>query len=339
MIMCGANTSSFARNARRKPAPVPVVSMMDTTKKDCWDLVECQQDFLVRFSPEGRLLFVNTAYCDALGRSREELTGSVFMPVTDERYADVVATQMTKLFRPPYACIVEQWLQTKKGMRCISWSATSVLGNDRTVVSIVATGRDVTQLKKEQKVLQKRDRELMLLLESGSQMYYTHTPDHRMIFVSPRIRTLLGCRPGEGKRTWTDYLSDNPMNAAGLDRTNRAVASGKREPPYRLEMAARDGRKCWVEVNEVPVVKNGKTVAIAGSLTDVTERMAVEEGHAEAEFLIGDVSGDKTVSEYRARVACRQGRGPLGYFRSILSKSADEDDDEDISVAPSGRMK
>ena len=270
---------------------------METTDTEYQDLVEDQQDLVVRFNLEGRLLFVNKAYCETVGKPRNDLVNSIFMPVTEERYSDVIATQMTKLFRPPYACIVEQWLQTKKGMRCISWSAKSVLGDDRAVVSIVATGRDITPIKNEQKAIRKRDRELMLLLESGSQMYYTHTPDHLMVFVSPRIRDLLGCLPGEGKRTWTDYLTDHPMNASGLERTIRAVASGRREPPYRLEMTTRDGRKCWVEVNEIPVVKNGKTVAIAGSLTDVTDRMAVEEGRAEAEFLIKDVSGDQTVSE------------------------------------------
>ena len=312
---------------------------METTDTEYRDLVEDQQDLIVKFNLEGRLLFVNKAYCDTVGKPRNDLVNSIFMPVTEERYSDVIATQMTKLFRPPHACIVEQWLQTKKGMRCISWSAKSVLGDDRAVVSIVATGRDITPLKNEQKAIRKRDRELMLLLESGSPMYYTHTPDHLMVFVSPRIRDMLGCRPGEGKRTWTDYLTDHPMNASGLERTIRTVASGRREPPYRLEMATRDGRKVWVEVNEVPVVKDGKIVAIAGSLMDVTDRMAVEEGRAEAEFLIKDVSGDQTVSEYRARVAGRQAKGPLGYFRSILSKSSDEDDDEDISAASQENLK
>ena len=312
---------------------------METLDTEYRDLVECQQDLIVRFNPEGRLLFVNRAYCEIIGRKQEDLVNSIFMPVTEERYSDVIATQMTKLFRPPYACIVEQWLQTKNGMRCISWSSKSVLGDDKTVVSIVATGRDITPLKNEQKAIRKRDSELMLVLESGSPMYYSHSADHQVVFVSPRIVTLLGCRHGEGKRTWTDYLTDHPLNASGLERTIRAIASGKREPPYRLEMATRDGKKIWVEVNEVPVVKNGKVVAIAGSMTDVTDRMAVEEGRAEAEFLIKDVSGDQTVTEYRARVTGQPAKGPLGYFRSILSKASDEDGDEDVPVASSENQK
>ncbi|MDD1686495.1 PAS domain-containing protein [Methanoregula sp.] len=312
---------------------------MDTTDAAYRDLVESQQDLIVQFNLEGRLLFVNKAYCDTVGKTREDLAGSVFMPVTEERYSDVIATQMTKLFRPPHACIVEQWMQTKKGLRCISWSAKSVFGADKAVVSIVATGRDITPLKNDQKSLRKRDEELMVLLESGSQMYYTHTLDHTLIFVSPRFRDLLGCHPGEGKRTWTDYLTDHPMNASGLERTIRAITSGKREPPYRLEMATRDGRKIWVEVNEVPVVKNGRTMVIAGSVTDVTDLMAVEEGRAEAEFLIKDVSGEQTVSEYRARVSGRKVKGPLGYFRSILSKSSDEENVGDVSAVSQENLK
>lgn len=284
---------------------------MDTMDVDYRELVENQQDLIVQFNLEGRLLFVNAAYCAIVGKTREELKNSIFMPVTGERYSDVVATQMTKLFRPPYACIVEQWLPTKTGLRCISWSARSVLGPDNTVVSIVATGRDVTPLKNEQKAIRKRDSELMVLLESGAQMYYTHTSDHRMVYTSPRIRDMFGCRPGEGKRLWTDYLTDHPMNASGLERTIRAIASGKREPPYRLEMATRDGRKIWVEVNEVPVVKSGKTVAIAGSLMDITEKMHVDEGIEEAEILFKGV---------RPKEPKEEARSPLRAIRSIFGR-------------------
>ncbi len=267
--------------------------IMAETENFYQDLVESLQDLIVKFSPEGRLLFVNSAYCDIVGKTREELIGSVFMPVTGERYSDVVATQMTKLFRPPYTCIVEQWIHTPKGMRCISWSANSILENGTTVLAIVATGRDITRLKQEQKAIKKKDDELMFLIENGNQMYYSHTPDHVMMFVSPRIRRLLGCRPHEGKRVWTDYLTDNPVNAAGLERTIRAISSGRREPPYRLEMAGKDGGIIWVEVNEIPVVKNEKTVSIVGSIVDVTEKKLVEEAVAEAEDLFKDFGAKK----------------------------------------------
>ncbi|HII99034.1 MAG TPA: PAS domain S-box protein [Methanoregula sp.] len=285
---------------------------MDTTEAEYRNLVEQQQDLIVKVSLEGRLEFVNTAYTELLGKSKDELCGSVFMPVTTEKYSDVIATQMTRLFRPPYTCIVEQWLQTTKGLRCISWSIRSILDGNNAPLSLVATGRDMTPLKNDQKAIRKRDEELLLLIESGPQMYYAHTPDHRTTFISPRIRQLLKCEKNTKKRSWTDYLTDNPVNAAGLERTLRAVSTGKREPPYRLEMEAGDKKRIWIEVNEIPVVKDGRTVAIVGSLIDITEKMHVDEGIEEAEILFKGV---------RPKEPKAAGRSPLRAIRSIFGRN------------------
>jgi PAS domain S-box-containing protein len=308
--------------------------MTETAETVYRELVECQQDLIVQFNLEGRLLFVNSAYCQAVGKSREALAGSVFMPVTSERYSDVIATQMTKLFRPPFACMVEQWIQTSRGMRCYSWSAKSVLDDNKTIVSIVAAGRDITRIKSEQRAIKKKDEELMLAIESGNQMYYTHTPDHSMMFVSPRLRALLGCHPKDGKRFWTDYLTDNPINGPGLERTIRAIASGRREPPYRLEMHSNDGRVVKLEVNEIPLVKNGKIVSIAGFVIDVTEKALVEEGLAEAEFLIPDLApANKRISGQPVYSAALR-KKPLGFFQSLFSRKSCEEDDDLFSDLP-----
>jgi len=287
------------------------------------ELVEEQQDLIVQFSPEGRLLYVNTAYCDLVGKTKEELSGSIFMPVTERQYADVIATQMVKLFRPPFACYVDQWMPTRKGLRCISWSARSLRNPEGAVRAIVATGRDITALKKQKKAIQKRNRELMLVVESGRRLYYTHTPDQVMDYVSPRIRALLGCKPRAGKRIWTDYLSDHPLNAAGLERTLRAIASGRREPPYRLEFVTGDGSRVWVEVNEIPVVKDGKTVAIAGSLVDITEKKQVEEGMAEADILIKGSGG--VAKGWRSELE-QPKRSPVATLRSLFGKKQNGSD-------------
>ena len=132
--------------------------MTETAETVYRELVECQQDMIVQFNQEGLLLFVNSAYCQAVGKSGDELAGSVFMPVTSERYSDVIATRMTKLFRPPFSCTVEQWIQTSGGMRCYSWSAKSVLDDNKAIISIIAAGRDITRIKSEQRAIKRRMR-------------------------------------------------------------------------------------------------------------------------------------------------------------------------------------
>ncbi|WP_292426805.1 PAS domain-containing protein [Methanoregula sp.] len=289
------------------------------------ELVEHQQDLLVKFSPEGRLLFVNTAYCDAVGKTKEDLIGSVFMPATDERSTELMATRMANLFRPPYTCQVEQWISSPLGSRCISWSARSITDGNGGVTAIVATGRDISRIRQEHRAIRKRDEELMLLLESGTQMYFTHSPDHALHYVSPRIRALLGDTSRSGKRLWTDYLTDNPLNARGLERTLKAISTGRREPPYRLEFYGRNNAKIWVEVNEIPVVKNKKTVAIAGYLVDVTEKKKIEEGLIEAEILLKGYGSQKKGGKDQVD---EENRGPFSALKSLFSHEKNENEDK-----------
>ncbi|HNX17829.1 MAG TPA: PAS domain-containing protein [Methanoregula sp.] len=295
------------------------------------ELVEHQQDLLVKFSPEGRLLYVNSAYCDAVGKTKEELAGSVFMPATNERYSDVMATRMVNLFRPPYTCQVEQWISSKKGSRCISWSARSITDGKGEVTAIVASGRDVTRLKQEHRRITKRDEELMILLESSHQMYFTHAPDHTLRYISPRILALLGCTPRSGKRLWTDYLTDNPINARGLERTLNAISSGRREPPYRLEFYGKDGTRIWVEVNEIPVVKDNKTVAIAGCLVDVTEKKKVEEGIVEAEILLKEYGKNGRMDQTGEETS-----GAFSALKSIFAHGKNENDADTAMTSDNG---
>jgi hypothetical protein len=83
-------------------------------------------------------------------------------------------------------------------------------------------------------------------------------------------------------------------------------------------MEAEDGNRIWLEVNEIPVVKNGKTVAIVGSLADISERMHVDEGLAEAEILFKGV---------RPKEPQASRRSPLKAIRSIFARdeSAEEE--------------
>lgn len=285
------------------------------------ELIEGQQDLVVRFSHEGRIQFVNRAYCALVGKTKDELAGSVFMPMTDRKTADILAAQMTRLFKPPYSCIVDQWLTTKDGKRCISWSARSVVSDDGEVTSIIATGRDISGQKRERRATKRRDDDLRMLLESGPRMYYTHSPDHTLVYVSPRIRALLGCTPKSGKTSWTDYLTDHPFNGRGLERTINALSTGRREPPYRIELYRADGSRLWVEVDEIPVVRDGKTVGIAGSLIDVTETMKVEEGSAEANILIKNYADGRTAAENHG---VESEAGPIAAIRSLFSPKKDD---------------
>ena len=115
------------------------------------------------------------------------------------------------------------------------------------------------------------------IVENSSHLFYIHTADHVLTYVSPQSRQFFDCAPEEALVRWTELITDHPVNQAAIEITQRAIDTGLRQPPYEIECLSRSGRKIWVEVNETPLVENGRTVAIVGSLTDITVRKQVEE--------------------------------------------------------------
>ena len=115
------------------------------------------------------------------------------------------------------------------------------------------------------------------IVEYSRDLFFVHGPDHVLTYVSPQSREFFDCEPEAALVRWTEFSTDNPVNYLGSELTQRAIDTGARQPTFELELMSRKGRRFWVEVREEPVVRNGRTTAIVGSLTDITERKRTRE--------------------------------------------------------------
>ncbi len=113
------------------------------------------------------------------------------------------------------------------------------------------------------------------VIENSTNLFYSHDTNFLLTYISPRSNEFFGCTPEEAAVNWTKFLTDNPINEIGIKRTIDAIKTGKKQEPYELELKRKDGKKIWVQVNETPVVKNGKTASIVGALTNITERKKI----------------------------------------------------------------
>ena len=152
---------------------------------------------------------------------------------------------------------------------------------------------DITDRKQAEEKLMDTERRMREIVEHSTNMFYRHTPDHVLTYVSPQSKEYLGCEPEEAMTRWTEFVTDHPVNEKGLQVTQKAIQTGKVQEPFELELQKVNGEKIWVEVNEAPITEEGETVAIVGSLTDITERKKVEKeiSHAlkEKETLLAEV--------------------------------------------------
>lgn len=131
--------------------------------------------------------------------------------------------------------------------------------------------------------LKESQTKLKNIVENSTNLFYMHTPEHVLTYVSPQVHHYLGYEPKEAMKRWTEFVTDNPINQEGLKLTEKAIKTGKQQPTYELELQRRDGAKILVEVKEAPLVENGKVLGIVGSLTDITERKQAEDKLKESE--------------------------------------------------------
>ncbi|WP_421774529.1 PAS domain S-box protein [Gracilimonas sp.] len=144
-------------------------------------------------------------------------------------------------------------------------------------IRIFGSTQDITDRKVAEEKLKKAEEKYRNVVEHSTNMFYTHNVEGVLNYVSPQSEYFLGYEPEEAKKRWTEFITDHPINQKGVEITQRAIDTGKRQQPYELQLKTGKDEIIWVEVNEAPLVVDGKTVSIVGSLTDITERKKYEE--------------------------------------------------------------
>ena len=141
---------------------------------------------------------------------------------------------------------------------------------------IVAIYDDVTERESAIIKLAENEAKLKSIIENSTNLFFAHSVDHKMTFISPQVKEYLGYDPAEVMDDWTKFISKNPINEKAVEYTKLAIETGKRQPTYELEMLRKDGKPIIVEVREAPILENGKVVSIVGSLADITDRKKAE---------------------------------------------------------------
>jgi len=221
----------------------------------------------------GRCRYVNDQWCKIAGMTRKKALGDGWVKSLHPEDRDRVFKEMKRAAGK--STLIQTEYRYKRHDGSITWvsgQARAERNTDGKIVGYVGTIADITERRHAEEELKQNEERLRNIIEHSTNLFYSHTTDHVLTYQSPQTRELLGCEPEEALVRWTDFVTDNPINQRGFEITQKAIDTGQRQPPYELEIIGVNGVKRWVEVNESPIVRDGRTVAIVGSLTDITER-------------------------------------------------------------------
>lgn len=237
---------------------------------------DAMEDLIIVIDDNERIVLCNAAACDGFQRASlgAEIIGQ---PMTSAGpfMSDAVIDAYHRALAHHQVQIVETTINLDDGAYQLDVRQIPTTGTDDDVHVIIVM-RDVTARQRAEAALRESEEKLRHIVENSTILFYAHTPDHELTYLSPQTRTILDCEPEEAMVRWTELATDNPINQIGLEITEKAIATGKAQPPYEVELLSKTGRKIWGEVHEAPVVQDGKTIAIVGSLTDITERKRAE---------------------------------------------------------------
>ncbi|NGP89041.1 PAS domain S-box protein [Fodinibius halophilus] len=226
---------------------------------------------------KGNIILANKAWKKLFNLENKEVVGHSMFDLLDSEVAkkfhendlNIISNRVTQTF---YESVkidgVERYFVTSM------FSLDDVPGLENAIGGVAI---DITARRQAENKLNAAEQKLREIVEHSTNMFYRHTTDHVLTYVSPQSREFLGCRPEEAKTKWTEFVTDNPQNKEGLKKTEEAIRTGETQEPFELELQKKTGDIIWVEVNEAPIVKDGETVAMVGSLTNITERKKAED--------------------------------------------------------------
>ena len=112
------------------------------------DVIEDQTEFICRFSPDGRLTFINEAYCHYFGLNRKECIGKRHSVILLPDDAQLMKNHLAALTpENPVALISHRIAKPSGELRWHRWSDRAIYDKNDEVTEYQSVGRDITSLK------------------------------------------------------------------------------------------------------------------------------------------------------------------------------------------------
>lgn len=155
-------------------------------------IVEDQTELICRSLADGRLIFVNRAFCQYFNRSSESVVGQSFFDLIVEADQEMVMRQLASLDRDNPVITLEHRVSLDGQIRWQSWIHRALFDRDGDFFQFQSAGRDITVRKQTEEALQDREAQLRLVTDSLPVLLAYVNAQQQLVYVNRAHERWLG---------------------------------------------------------------------------------------------------------------------------------------------------
>ena len=228
----------------------------------------------------GNLTGLNDAMSKILGYSKDELIGMNNRQYMDKETGKRVYQAFNQVYRTGIPTKAFDWeLIRKDGTKRILETSVSLMRDSKGgPIGFYGIGRDITERKQTEAVLQASEEKYRTILNSIEEGYYEVDLNGNFTFFNHFLVKSLGYTPEELMGMNNRRYMSPEMAKLVFSTFNEVYRTGSPKKSFEWELIGKDGIKRFVEVS-VSLMRNekGKPKGFYGIARDVTERKQAEE--------------------------------------------------------------
>ncbi len=258
-------------------------------------LIEDQEEFVVRWLPDGTRTFVNYAYCRYFGRDRRELLdGNLFSLILPEDL-DLVRHEIAALTpERPLHSGEHRVIRRDGSVGWTEWADRGFFDGRGQLIEVQSVGRDIAERKAAEEALCASEERYRTVFEEAKDAVFESTPEGRLVDINAAGVELFGYSSREELLAIEDIGRALYLHPRDRERVASRLAARGYVKNEELVLRRRDGAQITVLESASAVHDDeGRVVAFRGMLHDVSERLRLERRLSQAERMesIGQLAG------------------------------------------------
>ncbi|MBU1657721.1 bacteriohemerythrin [bacterium] len=240
-------------------------------------LIQAIPDLIWLKDTEGIYLACNSRFEDFFGAKEAEIIGKTDYDFVDKALADLFRFNDTKVMQSNKPNINEEEVPFAKDghKEVLHTTKVPMYGADGEIIGVLGVSRDITDMKKIQDELERKERYQRALLDNFPFIVWLKDEQSRFLAVNQHFADACRVSSPEEILGKTDFdVWPNRLAKAYREDDMQVLASGKSK--NLEELVGTEGFEVWMETYKSPVILEKNTIGTVGFARDVSQKKALE---------------------------------------------------------------